>query len=149
MNQLSATLWQVGSANGLLSKTSLLLSTLIQAISIRFARFLVIQCIAVLAIGCTTISVESDGKKIEVIRHVGVAYVVLPPRADTVTEIRSLGFSGTSISSGFGFIHQRIAALHGDCRLVIWIDDIAQLEAAIAIATSNPQICVISEEAKK
>jgi len=95
---------------------------------------------------CTTISIDSGDGVVKVTRRAGFAYVELPPNTDSVVEMRGYGMSFSRLGGGIGFIQQRFAALNGDCRVVIWVDDLNHIEAVRAIAAEHPEICVAGKE---
>lgn len=105
------------------------------------------QCVIVLVLaGCTTVRIESalDPAAIRVERHLGVLAVDVPgARPSYVADITSVGFSNGPFGWTVGYARQAWAALGEECRLVLWVINSEQIEAARELANGNPGLCAI------
>lgn len=114
---------------------------------VRAAAFFLVPLCAPVAtsIACTTVSVRSAPDEVRVERHFGVAQVSLAPSTDAVVaEVRSWGISSLPLGFTAGYARQSIAALPARCRLVLWVENDAQLSTVDALLGDVKDVCAIT-----
>lgn len=99
-------------------------------------------CVA-LATACTTIEVREGEGSVRVERRFGLLSVDIAPGAEpVVARVRSLGVSDMPFGVSAGWSAQDIA-LPGDCRIVLWVEDSAQVEALEELLADVDDVCAI------
>lgn len=93
-------------------------------------------------LGCTTLRIEAGEGQVKVERHWGMLVVNVGTEAPHAAQLTSFGISNTPLGFTAGFASQTWLHMPGDdCRVVLWIDSAAQLDAAKAWIETQPQVC--------
>ncbi|MCB1905869.1 MAG: hypothetical protein KDH15_00740 [Rhodocyclaceae bacterium] len=93
-------------------------------------------------VGCTTLRIEAGGEQVKVERHWGTLVVRVSGDGAHAAQLRSFGISDTPVGLTAGFASQ--SWLHfpvDDCRVVLWIENAAELAAAREWVEGHPQVC--------
>jgi hypothetical protein len=96
-----------------------------------------------MATGCTTIELRAGDESVRVERKFGLLSVDIAPGSEpVVARVRSLGVSDMPFGVSAGWSAHDIA-LPGDCRVVLWVEDEAQLEALDRLLEGVEDVCAM------
>jgi hypothetical protein len=94
-------------------------------------------------VACTTIEIRSGAESTRIERHFGLLSVDFASGEEpVVARVRSLGISDMPFGLTAGWSSQDIA-LPGDCRIVLWVERRAQVEALDELLDGVNDVCLI------
>lgn len=112
----------------------------------RVAGFVVIAAL----VGCAEVTVQSGNGQVRVERHFGILSIDLNPGTDAQL-LKSTGFGLMQHGRGvtFGYQDMELAILGADCRLVLWIENRAQLVDVRELLGNRSDLCLVPQQHAK
>lgn len=97
--------------------------------------------------GCATVRIEGEDGSVRVERQFGLLSVQLvPENASVFAQTKALGVMRTWDGVTMGYYNGSVVGLSGnDCRIVVWVEDAAQVQRLRELLRGNPDICEFSE----
>ena len=100
--------------------------------------------------GCTTIKIIDRNNTTTIDRTFGFVAIHLDPSTDSVvSEVRCLGAIRTPSGYAFGYSSHAIAALSESCKIILWVQNDAQLRELQNLVGSLESVCVLNTHKKE
>lgn len=98
---------------------------------------------AALCTACTTVRITEGSGAVRVERHFGLVHIELAPSGEALlAEVSSLGYQAGPMGTSMGFAHTSLAALPKACRLVVWLEHPAQIDALRKQLADSDGLCI-------
>jgi len=106
-------------------------------------RFIIIFTLISVCSACTTIEITDNTGAVKVEYGFGFSSIGIAPDAGVVTaKVTSLGYLSSPLGYSVGYSKQVVTSSDGACRIIIWLDDKADVEKLNKQLKSVDSVCI-------
>lgn len=107
---------------------------------------IIIFSAALCVCGCTSVHVHHKDGSINTTRGFGIINVSMSEKnSGYIIDAKGVGLVKIGSNLTLGYTKQKIAALDNSCRVIFWLEDVAQTEKVVGLLKNIGDSCIVND----